>query len=183
MGSPEAYLRDVPRVCMKLSQREVTILRDRLSRLSEPGSETYHAEARLLHPRQQADELQKSIEAGWNKLTNTELWTAFYALLVERRLYEDLWDRVSAATVPMERMDAAAKKGSNRGPNWENERQFALDRDGNQCAKCGDSDSKLHVHHRVKFRRHNTPEGANRPDNLVSLCPACHASAEFSDRA
>lgn len=45
-------------------------------------------------------------------------------------------------------------------------------RDGNKCAKCGSTES-LQVHHKV----HRSEGGTDSPDNLVTLCAACHIAA------
>lgn len=78
------------------------------------------------------------------------------------------------------------------GPNWTKQREKALRRDSNTCQDCGltaeESKSKygqeLSVHHRRPFRLHIPEEGepnyekANRLDNLVTLCVACHTKWE-----
>lgn len=179
MRSPRAYLRDEPRVCLHVSEQEWNQLKTELKALADPDSETWFAENRVLFPRKKADSLQDSISTGWNVLTNVELWVAFHALLGNDG-GESLRERFQEATREIERMDADAKKLSNRGPNWEEERQRALERDNYECIRCGDEE-KLHVHHRVEFRRHNTAEGANRLENLETLCPSCHQRAEAEE--
>lgn len=78
------------------------------------------------------------------------------------------------------------------GPNWEKQRQEALARDGYRCRTCGAEarpGQGLHVHHIRPFREFGyTPGGnesyvqANRLNNLVTLCPACHRRAEEGQR-
>ncbi|MGW8318175.1 MAG: DEAD/DEAH box helicase [Candidatus Promineifilaceae bacterium] len=74
------------------------------------------------------------------------------------------------------------------GPNWQEQRQQALERDGYRCRTCG-AEAKpgngLHVHHIRPFREYNYVAGqneayrqANSLDNLVTLCPNCHRRAE-----
>ncbi len=74
------------------------------------------------------------------------------------------------------------------GPNWEEQRQKVLERDGYRCRTCG-SEARpglgLHVHHIRPFREYGYLPGkntayllANDLGNLVSLCPSCHRRAE-----
>lgn len=77
------------------------------------------------------------------------------------------------------------------GPNWTEQREKTLIRDGYQCRDCGMSQEesinkhgqRLSVHHRVP--RRNFKEGgeldfeqANRLENLVTLCGTCHSKWE-----
>lgn len=66
------------------------------------------------------------------------------------------------------------------GPTWGAIRKLVLRRDENRCRLCGSKDNGqgLHVHHKVPFRRFETPEQANQMDNLITLCPGCHREAE-----
>jgi len=75
-----------------------------------------------------------------------------------------------------------------RGPNWPQQRALALERDGHRCRQCGAAElpGRTHdVHHIVPFSTFGWVPGendayvqANRLDNLVTLCSACHARAE-----
>lgn len=71
------------------------------------------------------------------------------------------------------------------GPNWEEQRREALERDDYECRGCGvlDTDAKrsLHVHHirRIKWfkDKYSAPEWyeeGNNIDNLLTLCEYCH---------
>jgi N6-L-threonylcarbamoyladenine synthase len=61
--------------------------------------------------------------------------------------------------------------------DYYNVRQYVLRRDGYKCAICGHehgkirkgSEAKFHVHH-IESRR----IGGNAPNNLITLCKACH---------
>ncbi len=66
------------------------------------------------------------------------------------------------------------------GPTWGAIRKLVLRRDENRCRLCGSKDNGqgLHVHHKVPFRRFESPEKANQLDNLITLCPGCHREAE-----
>jgi DEAD/DEAH box helicase domain-containing protein len=73
------------------------------------------------------------------------------------------------------------------GPNWRQQREKALERDGYRCRMCGASGDEitLHVHHKRPFREFSYVKGvnenyldANKLENLVTLCPSCHRQAE-----
>lgn len=77
------------------------------------------------------------------------------------------------------------------GPNWEQQRQAALERDHYCCQDCGkhadEMDRSPDVHHKKRlgwFREeYDAPdwwEKANRVANLVTLCPSCHKKREWS---
>lgn len=77
-----------------------------------------------------------------------------------------------------------------RGPSWPAQRERARRRDGCRCQWCGAEERpglQHHVHHLVPFREAGWVPGendnhlwANRLENLVTLCPACHRKAEQS---
>ncbi|MCS7056268.1 MAG: DEAD/DEAH box helicase [Thermoflexales bacterium] len=77
------------------------------------------------------------------------------------------------------------------GPNWEQQRQAARARDGYRCAICGKPESphqQHHVHHRRPFRSFGYVRGendfylqANDLDNLMTVCPSCHAKIETAE--
>lgn len=68
------------------------------------------------------------------------------------------------------------------GPNWENQRQKALERDGYECRACGMSQEQhrgeygtgLNVHHVVPHREFEDVTAANDLGNLVTACKRCH---------
>lgn len=78
------------------------------------------------------------------------------------------------------------------GPNWETQRQRALERDGNECVYCGvaadeareKTGSLLHVHHRQRKETFRNADGsldyesANALSNLITLCVVCHGMWE-----
>ncbi|MGB5058023.1 MAG: DEAD/DEAH box helicase [Candidatus Promineifilaceae bacterium] len=83
------------------------------------------------------------------------------------------------------------------GPNWQTQRQKALERDGYRCRMCGaagkdpsgfpkpEGSTMLHVHHIRPFREFSYVRGvnenyldANKLENLSTLCPSCHRQAE-----
>ena len=79
------------------------------------------------------------------------------------------------------RAEAAWNSDPNQyGSSWPSIRKLVLARDQYRCQVCGQSGEAnwLHVHHKVPFRTFYSAEEANRPDNLVTLCPTCHRFAE-----
>lgn len=74
------------------------------------------------------------------------------------------------------------------GPNWQEQRQKALRRDGFKCQCCGIDQSELgqelDVHHIVPRSDFISDDGtldyekANEVDNLISLCKSCHSRWE-----
>lgn len=74
------------------------------------------------------------------------------------------------------------------GPNWDEQREKALDRDGYTCRDCGitqrevneQHDRGLSVHHRVPLSSFAPLESAedyyeaNQLNNLLTLCTSCH---------
>ena len=87
------------------------------------------------------------------------------------------------------RVEAVGERGWNRekdhyqGP-WYEAREKALDRDSHQCVDCGISEEEnqekygrnLDVHHRKSIDMFENPGMADRVDNLMTLCPECHAA-------
>ena len=75
-----------------------------------------------------------------------------------------------------------------RGPNWEQQRSQARERDGRRCQHCGapERPGRAHdVHHIQPFRTFGYVRGknehyleANRLENLVTLCTSCHRRVE-----
>ncbi len=70
------------------------------------------------------------------------------------------------------------------GPDWPRQRELARARDGYRCRVCGapEEGRAHHVHHKIPFRLFADAAEANRLENLVTLCPACHRRAETSVR-
>jgi DEAD/DEAH box helicase domain-containing protein len=74
---------------------------------------------------------------------------------------------------------------NNYGPGWNKLREAVRRRDGYRCQVCGlpETAGRQHdVHHRVPFRAFTEPIEANRPENLVTLCSACHRKVEQNVR-
>jgi DEAD/DEAH box helicase domain-containing protein len=71
------------------------------------------------------------------------------------------------------------------GPGWNRLREAVRRRDGYCCQVCGaaeDAGRQHDVHHKVPFRAFLSAAEANRVDNLITLCPACHRKAEQNVR-
>jgi len=74
---------------------------------------------------------------------------------------------------------------NNYGPGWNRLREAVRRRDGYRCQICGAeevADRQHDVHHKVPFRSFNSVAEANRLENLITLCPACHRKAEQNVR-
>ena len=107
-------------------------------------------------------------------LETTGYWLALTANTVETLREQGLW-----------RGDPNAY-----GPGWARLRQQVRLRDGYRCQVCGtpEQEREHDVHHKVPFRAFADASGlvnielANRPENLVTLCPNCHRRAEAAVR-
>lgn len=67
----------------------------------------------------------------------------------------------------------------NYGPNWDEQREKAIERDGHRCMLC-DSTNDLVVHHKRPLRtfdrdKHRWWDRANDLRNLITLCRSCHS--------
>lgn len=81
---------------------------------------------------------------------------------------------------------------NNYGPNWREQRQKVRERDEFRCTRCGKPEAPNHqhdVHHLTPFREFGYVPGfnenykeANRLDNLVTVCKACHRAIETAQR-
>jgi DEAD/DEAH box helicase domain-containing protein len=107
------------------------------------------------------------------------------------------WIAVSPETVQALSRDGLWTNAPNDyGPGWDKLRESIRARDGYRCQMCGKAeDGRQHdVHHKMPFRMFvrsgsgdpaqlaELREQANRPSNLVTLCPACHKKAETNVR-
>ncbi len=121
-------------------------------------------------------------------LPEIELDTSGYWLVFGERLTEEL---IEAGIL---------LRPNDYGPNWQEQRQQALQRDNFRCRTCGAAPATdgqatsqngraLHVHHLRPFRdfgyipgRNTSYLQANRLENLITLCPSCHSRAEEGQR-
>ena len=118
---------------------------------------------------------------GEIELPEMVLETSGYWLIFSDALTERLYDA------------GILLRPNNYGPNWQQQRQIVLARDGYRCRNCGAEAKQgqgLHVHHIRPFRDFNYIPGqndnykeANQPENLITLCPSCHKQAEAGQQA
>ena len=91
------------------------------------------------------------------------------------------WLSLSEETVTRLRDAGAWSNDPNDyGPGWGRIRERVRARDGCKCQVCGapETTRQHDVHHKIPFRAFASREEANRLENLVTLCPACHKKAE-----
>ncbi len=110
------------------------------------------------------------------ELPEQELHTVGYWLTLSEGLTVRLQDAGILATRP------------DYGPDWPVQRNAARERDGFRCRTCGapEREGRQHdVHHITPFRAFGYVPGvnefyrpANRLENLLTLCPACHRRVE-----
>ena len=107
-----------------------------------------------------------SLDLPPTQLNTTGYWITLNPNTVERLRAEGLWNN----------------DPNNYGPEWQNIRKLALQRDRYTCQACGavERERPHHVHHKIPFRSFEEREKANALTNLVTLCPTCHQQAEAS---
>ena len=73
-----------------------------------------------------------------------------------------------------------------RGANWELQARRARERDQFRCQSCGITEEslggRLHVHHRIPFRRFRSNVEANKLEHLISVRASCHQKEEAEIR-
>ncbi len=114
------------------------------------------------------------IELPEQTMETTGYWLTLPSLLVDQLRDEGVWE-----------LDDPV---SYRGPNWEQQRRSARERDGHRCRHCGAPEREIRehdVHHLSPFRQFGYRPGenelyleANRLENLVTLCKSCHLQAD-----
>jgi DEAD/DEAH box helicase domain-containing protein len=95
------------------------------------------------------------------------------------------WLTFSEQTVEILRTSGAWTNDPNEyGPGWNRLREVVRARDGYRCQVCGapENGRQHDVHHKIPFRAFPLAADANRMDNLITLCPACHRKAEQNVR-
>jgi DEAD/DEAH box helicase domain-containing protein len=70
------------------------------------------------------------------------------------------------------------------GNNWQTQRDRARLRDNFRCQVCGvlEKEKEHHIHHKTPLRMFSSFREANRLENLITLCPACHRRSETAVR-
>ena len=95
------------------------------------------------------------------------------------------WLTFSEQTIETLRTSGAWTNDPNEyGPGWNRLREVVRARDGYRCQVCGapENGRQHDVHHKIPFRAFPSAADANRMDNLITLCPACHRQAEQNVR-
>lgn len=66
------------------------------------------------------------------------------------------------------------------GSDWKTIRKETIQQAGYRCGKCGQpiKGRNVTVHHKRKLKSFRSRNQANRLENLVALCPKCHAAQE-----
>ena len=99
-------------------------------------------------------------------------------------------------TNPVRKAKISAAFSGDKHPNWQGGKlprdhrstwdkiaDAIRDRDAHECRRCGKSEAdngcRLDVHHIVPRRECLSLEIANHPENLISLCGACHMRVEW----
>ncbi len=107
------------------------------------------------------------------------------ALPAETLSTQAWWLTVDAATQDTLRADGMWGNDANAyGADWPHLRELVRARDDYRCQICGTPESgrAFHVHHIQPFRSFADPREANRLENLITLCPACHRRTEQNVR-
>ncbi|MBC8505885.1 MAG: DEAD/DEAH box helicase [Chloroflexi bacterium] len=103
-----------------------------------------------------------------NKLITAGYWLALSEEMVAQLRDEGLW------------------RGDRNyyGANWDKQRRAALERDQRICQVCGVKQGSVshHVHHKMPFKAFDSYLDANRIENLLTVCPACHQKVESAVR-
>ncbi len=99
----------------------------------------------------------------------TELQTTGYWLALTPETVTDLQERGLWSNAP-----------NNYGPNWNQQKQKARERDNYTCQVCGapEGERAHDVHHKVPFRSFAGYKEANSLRNLTTLCRSCHRRVE-----
>lgn len=159
-------------------QREIEIqLLDLMEEQSAPSSSKFHGEI-----------LVTSQVVGYRKVrwgTNENLGYGEVSLPPSQLQTTGYWLALTEKAVDALQSDGLWNSARNNyGTNWDPQRKTARARDQYCCQFCGlkEGDKAHHVHHKTPFRAFASSEAANRLENLVTLCPACHLRAESAVR-
>lgn len=79
----------------------------------------------------------------------------------------------------LENMDSARQKEKRDKAHFDGNREVVLRRDNYQCVRCGGR-KRLTVHHKDRSGR-GAIEHNNDPDNLETICRACHIAEHRSE--
>lgn len=120
----------------------------------------------------------KRIDFQTNEVISTHLLDMPEIDLITTAAWLRIDDRIIDA---LREMNLWTDDRNDYGPNWPVQRQRTLERDGFACQVCGREfpTSKLHVHHKVPYKKFSDYLEANLLTNLVTLCSSCHLKAEM----
>lgn len=91
-------------------------------------------------------------------------WLSFSRRMIEKVREQGLWN----------------SDVNDYGKDWKRISDEIRRRDNYRCVNCqAPEDGRAwDVHHRIPFRKFGSSQEANRPENLITLCPRCHHLAE-----
>jgi DEAD/DEAH box helicase domain-containing protein len=112
---------------------------------------------------------QEILDQGSLDMPLTELVTTAYWFCPEDEIIESLKSSGDWNNSP-----------NQYGEGWRRLTEKIRKRDEYSCVNCGikESGAAFHVHHKIPFRQFINRYEANREENLITLCPACHRLAE-----
>lgn len=104
---------------------------------------------------------------------------------IELRFCSSACRRQWATDTPTFEVKVGQRQG-HRGGNWKVQAEKARKRDGYACRVCGVSEEelgrRLDVHHKIPYVSFRSNVEANKLENLISVCPACHNRLEAEVR-
>ena len=92
-------------------------------------------------------------------------WISFSHPMIEKVRQQGLWN----------------SDANDYGKDWQRITEQIRRRDGYRCINCQAREEEgqaWDVHHRIPFRKFDSGQEANQPENLITLCPRCHHLAE-----
>ena len=124
---------------------------------------------------------------GWLKSEYMDKKKSTYTIAQENDIdHEYVRRRLHSLGIPLrnswikniQQKDTGERSEIGYGREWTELATAIRERDNHTCQGCGrkqsDLDHTLHVHHITPIRTFKNVEEANKPENLVSLCYACH---------
>jgi len=105
----------------------------------------------------------ENLDLPANQMVTYGYWFSFSEKMIEKLEESNLW-----------------KKKNEYGTDWKNISQKVRERDEFTCQSClaVERDKHFDVHHKIPFRSFVSKKEANKLENLITLCPACHREAE-----
>jgi len=108
------------------------------------------------------------------------------SLTAYRNHFDGYVEAIREADLSLDHVNGTVRGCCAPGPDWNEKRRIALDRDNETCQVCVDAmdeDANLNVHHiRPRHVYRDNPdydwENVNALTNLITLCPTCHGTTE-----